>query len=710
MPRRFTAARELLLVLTILSFFFTANSQEKGLRPIESSAIRSSGKTRALVIGISDYEYIDKLNFAHRDAEIFADYLKKQNVNPADITLLTNQDAKRGSIITELLRIAQLSTPGDNLVFYFSGHGDIESITKFKNGYLLTYDTYTNNYMAGALSVNDLKDIFVSLCDRDVKVMVITDACRSGKLAGGAEGKERTAGLLKPVWINEIKILSSEPDQYSQEGSQWGNGRGVFSFYLINGLEGQADANKDSLITINELNQFVGVNVAEVTNGKQQPVIDGPNRFSTVVANLKLKQAVARRSGAGEASFFGNFIIPDDSCTVYLRKMNEAIEAKNFKGRDPLSATMFYEKLKTCTIDKEIILSANSRLLSAMMNDAQDIVNNTFIGKRFVEEKEYGYARDLFDEILDHNDLRLPYQQPLTNLKRYLKVSEEVLWGLDVDFNELDRILDTALREEPDAAYLLTVKGIIELRKGNYTRSIEILEQATKLGPGWLTPKYYLGMGYGYKREYKKALDYYNEVLQKDPEAKTFDCAKCIEERINEYQKRISRIKFDKFSNDPKLSELDSLRNYLADNIDSADFYHQLGNVYNKRNHPKRDSVYHYFTLAITLDPWDMTYMYSLLEFMRKESYGQEEIRHWVLQYLKLREKEDIIDDDDDVYLNEVLLYSYIFSKDPEKAVDIAIRLEEAGFYTCKDLKKLRKPLGKLDRYIELLKKCDTSE
>ncbi len=709
MPPFLLPARNRLLLFLLSFYCITASSQEpKGLKPAEQTVI-STGKTRALVIGISDYLYIDKLNYAHRDAEIFASYLagnKYWKAKSSDITLLINEQAKRGTILAELQRIAILSKPGDNLVFYFSGHGDVETITMFNKGYLLAYDTYSNNYMAGGVSVNDLKDVFVTLTSNNVKVIVITDACRSGKLAGGVKGTEFTATSLKPIWNNEIKILSSQPGQLSQEGKQWGDGRGVFSYYLVNGLEGAADQNRDSLITLSELEAYVGNIVSTSTHNDQQPIIDGPNKYSTIISNLKV-QTVSTKPGISGGASFLRFRLPFDSCDFYYRKMDEAISQKKFRSGDPLSASAFYRKLKTCTNDNDLVLSANSKLLAALMNDAQEILNNTFIGKKFVDEAGFNYAISLYDEVLNNNDLRLPYQETLTNLKRYLKVMEATLLGNDPDLTQLDIILDSALKEEPEAAYLLSAKGILELRKRNYTKAIEILEQATRMSPGWLIPKYYLGIGYGYKRDYKKALAFYEEILQKDPEAKTFECAVCIQEKIKEYRSRISHIRYDKYSGDPRKNEFDSLRNQLTDNIDSAAFFYAMGNRFNKKNHPFRDSVYYFYTQAVTLDPWEIDYMYSLIDYLRKESYGEQEIRQQVLNYLKARDKEDLVEDFDDFHLNEFLLYSYIYSKEMEKAMTITTRLQENGFYDCKDLKKLKKHLGNLAQFKELFADCE---
>ncbi|MBK7305024.1 MAG: hypothetical protein IPI90_17740 [Saprospiraceae bacterium] len=46
------------------------------------------------------------------------------------------------------------------------------------------------------------------------------------------------------------KILSCQPNEFSLEGEQWGGGRGVFSYHLVDGLFGLADRNNDGLITL----------------------------------------------------------------------------------------------------------------------------------------------------------------------------------------------------------------------------------------------------------------------------------------------------------------------------------------------------------------------------------------------------------------------------------------------------------------------------
>ena len=95
-----------LLSLVLFSGFSSPVKAQKarvvnGVEP----GMANEGKTRALIIGISKYQYIDSLEYADRDAQVFADYLRNNNfwhVDREDITLLVNDKARNGDLITQL--------------------------------------------------------------------------------------------------------------------------------------------------------------------------------------------------------------------------------------------------------------------------------------------------------------------------------------------------------------------------------------------------------------------------------------------------------------------------------------------------------------------------------------------------------------------------------------------------------------------------------
>ena len=107
-------------------------------------------KTYAVIVGISKYqnEGIDKLQFAHKDAEAFANYLKSNaggKVSDSNIILLQNEKATYTAIYQALDWLLEVCKEGDLVYFFFSGHGDMENSTIYKLGFLISYNTPRSN-------------------------------------------------------------------------------------------------------------------------------------------------------------------------------------------------------------------------------------------------------------------------------------------------------------------------------------------------------------------------------------------------------------------------------------------------------------------------------------------------------------------------------------------------------------------------------------
>lgn len=256
------------------------SGQEKGrdgLVPVASGT--GGGVTRAVVVGISDYQHPDipDLRFAHRDAEIFAQYLQSKaggSLSGDQIRLLTNSTATNARFESELTWLLEESQPGDRAYIYFSGHGDVEQ--KYGNsGFLLCHDASPKLYgSTGAFSVHNLKHLIQSFSDKRVKIILITDACRAGKLAGSPiGGPNLTAAAMKEQFANEIKLMACQSNEMSMESPTLGKGRGVFSYYLILGLNGAGDEEEDQRVKLGELTRYLTYHVPkEVSPLIQNPV------------------------------------------------------------------------------------------------------------------------------------------------------------------------------------------------------------------------------------------------------------------------------------------------------------------------------------------------------------------------------------------------------------------------------------------------------
>ena len=85
-------------------------------------------------------------------------------------------------------------------------------------------------------------------------------------------------------------ITASDISESSFEDARW-DGHGVFTYFLLRGLKGEADKNHDGVVTAGELFAYLERAVPEATNGKQNPRAMQGLASTLVVSSLKRTQA-----------------------------------------------------------------------------------------------------------------------------------------------------------------------------------------------------------------------------------------------------------------------------------------------------------------------------------------------------------------------------------------------------------------------------------
>jgi hypothetical protein len=336
----------------------------------------------AVIIGISQYQHLDSLQFAHRDAAAFAEFLKTQNVPDENIKLFINQDATRFNIVDELYNLSLKLKKGDTFYFYFTGHGDLEAKIGYENSLLLLYPSLRKNYFQGNeyLQLSELRTWFGELTKKGVEVVFIADACHSGGLIGGKEGLDKTQRALQESWQGITKILSSQANEFSLEGKQWGGGRGIFSYFLTNGLTGRADANKDKKVSLAELSNHLKTNVVrEAAPSIQTPVVQGNGKqvLSKVGEEAMKKLAQAERlnfpimtevnlRATDPLSMLGGL---DNSLVETYKKFTKAIEEKRINTFDNEKdyALLHYRKLAKEKMPEHLLGIIKRNLGAALM-------------------------------------------------------------------------------------------------------------------------------------------------------------------------------------------------------------------------------------------------------------------------------------------------------------------------------------------------------
>ncbi len=258
-----------------------------GVLALEASAgSLEQGDRFALVIGIDDYQTLGKLKVCRNDAKAVARVLVEAAGYPQKRVLLLTDDAEasqnRPTLATMKRRISQVATLAgkrDTLLVYFSGHG----ITRGGKGYLVPMDGDPQN----AVSLAWVKDTLAA--SPAASKVLILDACHSGSAAKGVGG---IAPSLVAGAKDFVMLLSSAADQVSypdEEGTH-----SVFSKYLVEGLSGAADADKDRRITQAELFAHVRRGMTDwcLKTGRMQTPMALPDVAGAVVlARLGQMQA-----------------------------------------------------------------------------------------------------------------------------------------------------------------------------------------------------------------------------------------------------------------------------------------------------------------------------------------------------------------------------------------------------------------------------------
>ncbi len=237
--------------------------------PTEAVNVEASKNVKiwALCVGVGRYEHMPTLRYPDDDAYQVYAFLKSPEggaLPDGQIKVLVDEDANRDNILRAMRSLFLKADENDVVLLYFSGHG-------LEGSFLpADYDGYANK-----IRHEEVKDVFNQ--SRAKHKLCIADACHSGSLL--ASKSPMTVTLDKYYQAFEDSdggtalLMSSKGEELSLEDN--GLRQGVFSHYLLKGMKGGADANRDAIVTIQELYEFVYQKVRSYTGNQQSPVLTG---------------------------------------------------------------------------------------------------------------------------------------------------------------------------------------------------------------------------------------------------------------------------------------------------------------------------------------------------------------------------------------------------------------------------------------------------
>ena len=247
------------------------------LNPI-AKPVKRNNNALALIIGVSDYENTPaKAIFADSDAMVFRDYAsEKLGIPDNRIKTLVNDGADEREMLLAIQTWLTRSVKQDqtDVYVFFAGHGlasdDGEQM------YLLPYDGSPELLDDTAILRDRLFNDISNSNPRSVTVFL--DTCYSGS----NRGSEMLIADARPILLKAKD--TSVPESFTVFTAAAGDEtaksleeakHGLFSYFLMKGMEGDADTNGDKQITAGELHAYVKSNVVQQSSGTQTPELQG---------------------------------------------------------------------------------------------------------------------------------------------------------------------------------------------------------------------------------------------------------------------------------------------------------------------------------------------------------------------------------------------------------------------------------------------------
>jgi WD40 repeat protein/uncharacterized caspase-like protein len=221
-----------------------------------------------LLVGVNQYEdhqHLSSLQYSALDCQGLGEALKAATASFTNKEVIIHHDfvSQRPQLLAvqqSIQHIIKSARKDDTILFYFSGHGILE--TKTQQVVLCLADTNTQDLLRTGLPLNNLlKEL--SNCAASQQ-LVWLDACHSGGMTlrgtGTAPLSDPSAQLVETLRHKAAEsqgfyaLLSCDQTQQSWEFPELGHG--VFTYYLMRGLQGEA-ADGQGIIEADALYQYV---------------------------------------------------------------------------------------------------------------------------------------------------------------------------------------------------------------------------------------------------------------------------------------------------------------------------------------------------------------------------------------------------------------------------------------------------------------------
>jgi len=264
---------------------------------MKKRTLAESGNRIAIIIGCSEYasENLSNLQYAEKDADAISKRLRDPEIGGFRDIYSFNSNSTLRDIEVTIDKVLTATHTNDKVVIYFSGHGIKHPDTR--QLFLAVNETDKQAPRHTAIRANGLLEQLEEA--RASRKCVILDCCYSGAFGRKGAGVEMLDydKDLEPHEGKGVVVLSSSKE-YEESLESERHGHSLFTHYLLEGMDGPADANADGVITPSELYNYAYERVRDEANGEMSPKIplnklEGPEFY--LVHSQQRKQKTLKK-------------------------------------------------------------------------------------------------------------------------------------------------------------------------------------------------------------------------------------------------------------------------------------------------------------------------------------------------------------------------------------------------------------------------------
>ncbi len=492
------------------------------------------GPTYALVVGISEYQKLEEkywLKFADADAQTFGGFLASPRggglAGEDRIKVLINAEATRDAVRNYMrLYLKKAKETHGTFLLVLAAHGFVDD--KTREAEILTNESDPQDLSSSGLPMDEIADVLGEGLGGLGRMLIFADVCHAAEIRGirsnlkrnGVNGAVELTVSQMPGRI--FSFVSSKETEPSFEGINWGGGHGAFTYFVLRGLNGEADQNGDGVVSAKELLEYVGEMVKQTTRDEQHP-----KELTVTVENAA---SLAQGSKADFPEPFGKYqvLTAEDLSRSRSRhqgpvtpleptsqqsssdEFESAIRAGKLLPGDPQSA---YELLgRRFPAGSAAYSLAQTELRVALENKGQEVV------LKYLQGDQAEPDRNSFRDAARYFQAAQSLEPDSASVegRRLFCEGRYAIFGKN--YADAIRLLGMAARIDPKGAYSFNALGIAYLEQSNYPLAIAAFNDATRLAPYWVYPRHNLALALAEQGRYDLSIRAYRDTMKLGPD------------------------------------------------------------------------------------------------------------------------------------------------------------------------------------------------